>query len=202
MKILLTGFEPFGENTINPSQLLVESLPAQYQDISLVKSVLPVDHQQAPWVLKNLLQEHQPDAVLSFGLASGRVKIAIERLAVNLMDFSIADNSDAMVQNQPVIEQGPAAYFSTLPIYPMLAALNQAGIPAEFSLSAGAYLCNQVFYFLLHQIATQNLKARAGFVHLPALPEQTARSKKPIPSMSLELISKAAYLMITELVQN
>ncbi len=201
MKILVTGFTTFGEHVINPSQLLVESLPDQYQGNTLIKSILPVDHQQAPMMLINLLQEHQPDAVISFGLASGRAKIALERVALNLMDFSMADNSGVTIENKPIVEQGPAAYFSTLPIHAMLAAVNQAGIPAELSLTAGAYLCNQVFYFLMHKIASQNLKVQAGFVHLPALPEQAASSNKSIPTMSLENIRKAAYLMVAELTQ-
>lgn len=202
MNILLTGFEPFGVHAINPSQLLVESLPDQYQGITLTKSILPVDHQLTPKVLINLLRDHQPDAVISFGLASGRAKIAIERVAVNLMDFSIPDNTGATIENHPVVEQGPAAYFSSLPIHAMQSALNKAGIPAELSLTAGAYLCNQVFYLLMHQIAIQNLKAQAGFIHLPALPEQAASSKKTIPSMSLEHIRKAAFLIVAELDQD
>jgi len=201
MKILLTGFEPFGEHPINPSQLLIESLPDQYQDNTLKKSVLPVDHQLAPKTLIDLLDEHQPDAVISFGLASGRAKIAIERVAVNLMDFSIADNSGVTIKNRPVVDQGPAAYFSSLPITAMLAALNQAGIPAELSLTAGAYLCNQIFYLLMHLISSQNLKIQAGFIHLPALPLQAASSQKPMPSMSLDQLTQAAYLMLAELDQ-
>ncbi len=199
MKVLLTGFEPFGEHIVNPSQRLIESLPSEYQGNMLIKRILPVDHQQAPRMLIKLLIDHQPNAVISFGLASGRAKIAIERVAVNLMDFKIADNSGVTIDNQPIIEQGPAAYFSTLPIHGMLTTLNQAGIPVELSLTAGAYLCNQVFYLLMHQVASQNTKTQAGFIHLPALPEQAASSEKPIPSMSLDQIVTAATLLIAQL---
>jgi pyroglutamyl-peptidase len=201
MKILITGFETFGEYKLNPSQRLVQALPDQYAGTTLLKSILPVHHEQAPNRIINLLREHQPDAVITFGLAAGRAKISIERVAINLVDFSLADNAGVRIENQPVIEDGPAAYFSTLPILRMLEVLTQADIPAELSLTAGSYLCNLVFYILMHEIETHNLKTRAGFIHLPALPEQAASSKSSIPSMAMEHIHKAAHLLIAELGQ-
>lgn len=199
MKVLLTGFEPFGEHSINPSQLLVDSLPDQYQDLFLTKCILPVDHHQAPPMLFDAIHNHQPDTVISFGLAAGRAKITLERIAVNLLDFNIEDNSGTKIVNQPIVEQGPAAYFSSLPIHGMLAGLNQGGIPAELSLSAGAFLCNQVFYLLMHQVKSLNKPAQAGFIHLPALPEQASASNQPTPSMSIEHMKKAAYLILEKL---
>jgi len=199
MNILITGFEPFGEHEINPSQILVQSLPDQYQGCCLLKSTLPVHHELAPRRLINLLREHQPDAVIAFGLATGRAKISFERVAINLMDFTLADNAGVRIENQPVIEAGPAAYFSSLPIHTMLEALTHAGIPAELSLTAGSYLCNQVFYVLMHEIETHNLKTRAGFIHLPALPQQTAASNRSIPSMGLDQIYTTALLLVAEL---
>ena len=201
MKILITGFEPFGEHDINPSQMLLQALPDLYQGSTLLKSTLPVHHELAPRRLINLLREHQPDALIAFGLASGRAKISLERVAINLMDFSFADNAGVTIENQPVVVDGPAAYFSTLPIHTMLETLTHAGVPAELSLTAGSFLCNQVFYVLMHEIETHNLKTRAGFIHLPALPEQAASSKRSIPSMGMEHIHKAAHLLIAELGQ-
>ena len=199
MKVLLTGFEPFSEYTINPSQLLVDSLPDQYQDLFLTKCILPVDHHQAPPMLFDAIHNHQPDAVVSFGLASGRAKISLERIAVNLLDFSIEDNSGTKIENQPIVEQGPAAYFSSLPFHTMLAGLNQGGIPAELSLSAGAFLCNQVFYLLMHQVESLNKPIQAGFIHLPALPEQSAANNQPTPSMSMEHVKKVAFIILDNL---
>lgn len=196
MNILITGFERFDDHPLNPSQLLVHNLPDQYHDATLIKSILPVHHTQAPEKLLALFNSHQPDAVLAFGLAAGRAKISLERLAINLMDFAIADNAGVTISNQPIDSNGPAAYFSTLPLDQLLPALNAAGIPAEISLSAGAYLCNQVFYTLMHTIALQNTKIPAGFIHLPALPEQAAKSEKPIPSLPLDLMLRAAHLII------
>lgn len=202
MNILLTGFEPFGEHQINPSQLLIEALPNQYAGITLRKVILPVDHTRAPLELVHLLEEETPDSIVAFGLAAGRAKISLERVALNLMDFANPDNAGVTIKNQPIDENGPAAYFSTLPLLPMLSGLNKAGIPAELSLSAGAYLCNQVFYALMHTLASQNLSVPAGFIHLPALPEQSAQSKKSIPSMSLDQYTKAAYIIINVLSQD
>jgi pyroglutamyl-peptidase len=200
MKILLTGFEPFGKSTVNPSQKLMEALPDKtLNNVKLLKAVLPVDHQDAPEILLELRSLHHPDAVLLFGLASGRSKIAIERIAVNLLDFQIPDNTGTTLMDQPVIKNAPAAYFSTLPIRAMLSSLKNNGIPAELSLSAGTYLCNQVFFTLMHDIAHHPPAIPAGFIHLPALPEQAAESEKSVASMSLDQIIKAANNLITQL---
>jgi pyroglutamyl-peptidase len=199
MKILLTGFEPFGAYPINPSQLLIQALPDQYQGLTLLKEILPVHHQQGPEKILTLFRSHQPEAVIAFGLASGRAQISLERVALNLLDFSIADNAGVIVENQPIVPSGPAAYFSTLPLQAMQGALNAKGIPAEISLSAGAYLCNQIFYSLMHEIASQDLSTQAGFVHLPDLPEQAAQSSTPIASISLEVLIQAAHILVTQL---
>jgi pyroglutamyl-peptidase len=201
MKILITGFEPFHDHPLNPSQLLVEKLPDQYHGFRIIKGILPVHHALGPEKLIALLNDHQPDAVLSFGLAANRAKISLERVAINIMDFSIADNAGVTISNQPIDPNGPAAYFSSLPLDQLLKALIDAGIPAEISLSAGAYLCNQVFYTLMQLVALQNKNISAGFIHLPALPEQAAKSQKPIPSMPFELMIKAAHLIIDRLGQ-
>lgn len=202
MKILLTGFEPFGEHRLNPSQLLVDALPDQILGRSIYKGILPVHHQLGPQKLLELILQLQPDAVLSFGLAAGRAKISLERVALNLIDDATPDNAGVTIENQSIITDAPAAYFSTLPLYAMLSALITAGIPAELSLSAGTYLCNQVFYTLMHTVATHNLGIQAGFVHLPALPEQASTSQKPMPSLSLDICIKAAQILISQCNQN
>ena len=200
MKILITGFEPFGESRINPSQMLVQSLSEKgHSQAELVTAVLPVDQARAPEQLKALISTHQPDAILAFGLAAGRTKISLERVGLNLQDFRIPDNRGVTLSDQPIDPTGPAAYFSTLPLRAMLTALLKAGIPAELSLSAGAYLCNLVLYTTLHTLASAAPIIPAGFIHLPALPEQAAEMDKPVPSMHFQTMLDAARILIQEL---
>jgi pyroglutamyl-peptidase len=202
MKILLSGFEPFGEHTRNPSQDLVLRLPQVLDGgVTILKTILPVDHIQAPQILLEEIAKHQPHAVLSFGLASGRARIGLERVALNLKDFRIADNAGVIIQDQPIFEDGPTAYFSSLPLRKMHTALQSAGIPSEISLSAGAYLCNQIFYVMMHEIEQKNLPTRAGFIHLPALPEQAAKADNALPSLSMEIVIRATHILISQLHQ-
>jgi pyroglutamyl-peptidase len=198
MKILLTGFETFGDNPINASQRLVEALPNTLnENIHLQKLILPVDEKLAPEIVLQAINEGKPNGVMAFGLAAGRTDISIERVAINLMDFQIPDNTGASISNEAVVSNGPEAYFSTLPVRKMLNKLTNARIPASLSLSAGAFLCNQVFYSIMHEIDINKWGIPAGFIHLPTLPEGAAKNKKPIPSMSLDLMLEAAKIMIT-----
>jgi pyroglutamyl-peptidase len=202
MKILLTGFEPFGESPINPSQELLRCFPDfLLEDTQIEKAILPVDKAKAPADLLGHMHQTQPDAILSLGLAAGRPKISIERIAVNLMDFRMADNAGVKVTDQPIIPGGPAAFFSTLPVRAMHKALQENEIPGELSLTAGAYLCNQIFYTMLHEIAVNDLDIRAGFIHLPALPVQAAVSDKALPSMSLQTQLDALEILLSVLFQ-
>jgi pyroglutamyl-peptidase len=200
MKILLSGFEPFGGETINPSQKILETLPDQMLgNVSLVKVLLPVDRTKAPEMLLSTIGQSDPDAVLSLGLAHGRSVISLERVAINLLDFRIADNAGSTVKDQPIFPSGPTAYFSSLPLAALQKALAENGIPSKISLSAGAFLCNQVFYTLMHQRHQQNLSMPAGFIHLPALPEQAASGGKEIPTMSLQTQLQALHVLISVL---
>ena len=202
MKILISGFEPFGEHKINPSQKLVEAMiDENCPGISLGGVILPVDTIAAPGILLQHLHREQPDAVLSFGLASGRAKISLERVAVNIMDFQQPDNKGITRSDTAVIENGPTAYFSTLPLRKIFSALKQAGIPVELSLTAGSYLCNQIFYTLMHEVSSQNHQISAGFIHLPALPEQAAQSKQSLPSLNFTQVLQSADIIINTLQQ-
>lgn len=195
MRLLLTGFEPFNNSPINPSQQVVQYL-AEYspEGIEVLTAILPVEHRRGPAELLCAIEHYQPQAVICLGEAGGRACISLERVAVNLVDDQIADNAGEQWVDQPVVPGGPAAYFVTLPVKPMLQAILAAGVPAELSLSAGAYLCNQVAYILLHTLTIHNLYdlIPAGFIHLPKLPEQTASQKlsnpcsNSLPTMSLE----------------
>jgi pyroglutamyl-peptidase len=189
MKLLLTGFEPFGGSAVNPSEQAVRALAHEkLPRIQLRTAILPVDRVRGPAALIRAMKKYRPAAVLCLGEASSRMAISIERVAVNLMDYRIADNSGRQVHDEPIVPDGPAAYFVTLPVRAMLEAAQAVNVPAELSLSAGAFLCNQVLYAALHHIEANQLEARAGFVHLPQLPRQVAIQDRLIPSMSLDTI--------------
>lgn len=184
MNILLTGFEPFGGDSINPSWEVARALRGEVIAGATVQACcLPTTFAGAPAALERALAASRPSLVIALGLASGRAEISLERVAVNLIDARIPDNAGERPQDVPVDPQGPAAYFSTLPLKAMRNALRAAGHPAGLSLSAGAFVCNQVFYALQHRLAGQGV--RSGFIHVPALPEQAARAQPAVPSMGL-----------------
>ena len=197
MRILLTGFEPFGGNAINSSEQVVLALRGQrLSGIELHTAILPVDYERGPSALLQVVETVQPDVVLCLGEARGRMRISIERVAINLLDFRLADNRGHQIVDAPVVAGGPAAYFATLPVRAMLHALVAEDIPAELSLSAGAFLCNQVAYVLLRHISERRRPYRAGFIHLPVTPEQAAREPAPVASMSLETMRHGLQVVI------
>ena len=197
MKILLTGFEPFGGSESNPSGRVARSMEGiSIAGIDSHSRILPVDRVHAADALLQALEEVKPDAVLCLGEAPRRPVISIERVAINLLDYPIKDNLGEQVRDIPIRADGPAAYFVTLPVRPILERLTSAGIPAELSLSAGAFLCNQVLYVLLDHLAQQEKAIPAGFMHLPSLPEQVINKSPQSPSMALETSLKAVQLVI------
>ncbi len=184
MNILLTGFEPFGGEVINPSWEVARSLHGQVIAGATVHArCLPTTFGGAPRALAEAMAVVRPGLVVALGLASGCSEISIERVAVNLIDARIADNAGERPRDLPVRTDAPAAYFSTLPLKAMRNALRAAGHPAGLSLTAGAFVCNQVFFELQHQLAGRGIPS--GFIHLPALPEQAARVQPTVPSMGL-----------------
>ena len=186
--ILVTGFEPFGEQEINPSWLCVSALPETLCGVRVERRLLPVDWARGPAALRAALDELRPAAVLCVGQAGGRAELSLERVAVNLRGG--ADNLGIAHNEAPVAEGGPAAYFSTLPCGAMLDALRAEHIPAAFSYTAGIYLCNCVMYTALHAAAHALPGLKAGFLHVPFLPEQTADK----PSMSREIMARGVLL--------
>lgn len=197
MNILISGFEPFGPHALNPSAEVVQCLKNIPLDgIKLSTVLLPVDTQIAVGVLMEAVQREQPQAVLCLGEAARRSAVSIERVGLNLLDFNMPDNRGNQLRDQPVRRGGPVAYFSTLPVRLIHESLLREGIPAELSVTAGTYLCNQVLYALLDSIAVQDLPIQAGFIHLPSLPEAVAADCSPIPSMSLETSVKAVRLAL------
>jgi pyroglutamyl-peptidase len=195
----LTGFEPFADYSSNPSAELIEVMatcPVEGWEVRT--ALLPVDTESVAPALESALREAQPHVVLSFGLAAGRCVLSLERVALNLLHFTIPDNQGVQRREQAVVSGGPAAYFSTLPLQKMSEALQASGIPVEISLSAGTYLCNQAFYLLMHRAQAFRLH-RAGFVHLPATPQLAASVGKPIPSMSLETMVQGVKVLTSVL---
>jgi len=170
--ILLTGFEPFGGDTVNPSWLVAQALHGEVIGGAHVEALcLPCVFGQVLTVLQAALQQHRPRLVLALGLAAVRLEMSVERVALNVDDARIADNAGAQPIDEPVFAGGPAAYFSTLPIKAIVAALQQAGLPAAVSQTAGTFVCNHVFYGLMHQLhqLRRHRTVRAGFMHVPPL---------------------------------
>lgn len=184
MRVLLTGFEPFGGSTINPSAEATQLLRRrQIPGIELITLQLPVVGGRAVREILGAIGAARPDAVVSLGESGLASAITVERLAVNLRDYRIADNAGGQVADEPVVPGGPAAYFATLPVRAMQSAMHAEGIPAELSMSAGTFLCNEVMYAVLHHAATERLPMFAGFLHLPQLPEQAVASGRGRASM-------------------
>lgn len=182
-RVLLTGFDAFGGATVNPSWLAVQALHGrQVRGHAVVAAQLPTVFGDALRALHALLARHRPALVICVGQAGGRSAISLERVAINLDDAPLPDNAGAQPIDAPVVPGAPAAHFSGLPIKAMLGALQREGLPAELSPSAGSFVCNHVFYGLMHAIATRpELRhTRGGFVHVPWLPEQGT------PSMALD----------------
>lgn len=181
--VLLTGFDAFGGEAINPSWLVAQALQGKIlQGHLVVAAQLPTEFAASGKRLSDLLRKHQPTLVFCLGLAGGRACLSLERIAINIQDARIADNIGAQPIDVPAVESGPAAYFSTLPIKAMLQALTAANIPAEVSQTAGTFVCNHVFYELMHVLKKQSTitDARGGFVHVPYLQGQG------LPCMTLE----------------
>jgi pyroglutamyl-peptidase len=200
VRILVTGFEPFGGQSLNPSWEVARALHGWTLEGAQITSVqLPCVFAQALPALQQALAQHRPDIVLALGQAEGRCDFSVERVAINVMDARIADNAGAQPIDVPVIAGGPAAYFSTLPIKSLVAGLKAAGFPASVSQTAGTFVCNQVFYALQHTLA--GLGVHSGFVHLPLLPEQAAHWKGPsLPSWPASLQIAAAQQALALLV--
>ncbi|WP_427913302.1 pyroglutamyl-peptidase I [Ramlibacter sp. MMS24-I3-19] len=181
-RILVTGFDPFGGQPINPSWVAVQALHGRELDgHRIVSAQLPTAFGRSLHVLQELLGQHRPALVVCTGQAGGRAAISLERVAINVNDARIPDNTGAQPIDTPVMPGGPAAYFTGLPIKAMLAAMLAAGIRAEVSQTAGTFVCNHVFYGLMHTLADPRWAGtRGGLVHVPWLPQQGA------PSMTLE----------------
>jgi pyroglutamyl-peptidase len=195
--VLLTGFEPFNGATINPAWEAVRSLEGWQGDSFQVEvRQLPCVFGDAIEDLTALIDELHPDVVIAVGQAGGRPDISVERVAINVDDASILDNGGQQPVDTAIAADGPAAYFSTLPIKAIVHALRARGLVAGVSQTAGTFVCNHVFYGLMHHAATQPQPIKAGFIHVPFLPEQAAARPDAPPSMALEDIIAGVKLAV------
>jgi pyroglutamyl-peptidase len=196
-RILVSGFEPFGSESVNPSQALVEALrEMDFDDVDLHTLILPVVRGAADEQLLAAIDKLLPSYVLMFGEAGGRTAMTPERVAINIDDYRIADNAGHQPRGEPVVAGAPVGYFSTLPIDSMVTAMNAADSPAAVSNSAGTFLCNRVFFRVMHHIIGGAHTTRAGFVHLPYLAEQIQGKPRNTPSIQLGQVVNGAQQII------
>ena len=195
MKILVSGFDPFGGETINPSIEAVKRLPDSINGVEIIKLEIPTVIGKSIDVLTQAVEKHLPDVVLSVGQAGGRSDITLERIAINIDDCRIKDNEGNQPIDEPIVRDGPDAYFLTLPIKSIVSNLQSQGIPASVSNSAGTFICNHVAYGMAHLAKTKYPNMKTGFIHIPFIPEQVL-NKSNMPSLSLDRIIKALEMVI------
>lgn len=191
MKILITGFEPFGGESVNPAYEAVKLLPDMAGDIQIVKMEIPTVFGEVGKVVETGILQHQPDAVICVGQAGRRADIGVERVAINLAEASIPDNAGNQPMDVKVQEDGDTAYFATIPVKAMVKNIKDHGIPASISYTAGTYVCNSVMYDLLYLIDRKYPSIRGGFIHVPYATEQGVGKPVGTATMELSTISKA-----------
>lgn len=191
MRFLITGFMPFDGQTVNPSWQAVCRMK-DIGGVEMIRRELPVEYFTARDMLNALIEEFRPDCVLCTGQAGGRAKVSIERVAINLCEASIPDEAGVLLKDTPIVPGGENAYFATYPHQAMLEALQAAEIPAAYSFTAGAYICNHVMYTALETARAKYPRMQAGFIHLPYLPEQTTDQ----PSMPLDQQTRALEVIV------
>ena len=185
MKLLLTGFEPFAGDTVNPALEAVKALPERIGSVQIVKLAVPTVFRESIDLVTQAIAHIHPDAVLCVGQAGGRAQITPERVAINLDDAPVPDNKGSQPVDTPISPDGDSAYFATLPIKAMVRAIREAGIPAAVSNTAGTYVCNHLMYGVLYTLAKKHPGVKGGFVHVPFLPEQASLRSPPAPSLTM-----------------
>jgi len=201
MKVLVTGFEPFGGEPVNPALEAVKKLESNIAGAEVVKAELPTVFKKSIEKLEELIEREKPDITLCIGQAGGRFDITIERVAINMDDARIPDNEGNQPIDEPIYEDGENAYFAKLPIKAMVKEIRDNKIPASVSNTAGTFVCNHIMYGLLYLIDKKYPNIKGGFIHVPFIPEQVV-NKRNTPSMSLEDITKGLTLAIKAAVEN
>ena len=202
MKILVTAFDPFGGERINPALEAVKLMRDQIEGAEIVKLEIPTVFHKSIEKVKAAILSENPDVVLSIGQAGGRFEVTPERVAINVDDARIPDNEGNQPLNQPIFEDGEPAYFATLPVKAIVEAIQAEGLPASLSNSAGTFVCNHIMYGVLYHISKMGKPIRAGFIHVPFTPEQVAKRPTPAPSLSAVDICRALEAAVAAIVRN
>lgn len=189
MKLLLTAFDPFGGERINPAQEAVKLVSEQVGNVQIIKHDVPTVFGKSVEVVTDIIAQHHPDAVLCIGQAGGRAGLTPERVAINLDDAPIPDNAGNQPVDTAIFADGQNAYFSTLPVKAMAAAIRDAGLPAYISYTAGTFVCNHLMYGVLYTLEKLYPGVRGGFMHVPLIPSQVNGAKR-VPSMPVKDIAK------------
>ena len=200
MKILVSGFDPFGGEKVNPAIESVKKLPDTILGAEIIKLEIPTVIGKSIQKIEEAIELHKPDVVISVGQAGGRTDITVERVGVNVDDCRIPDNEGNQPIDEKIVEDGPDAYFVTLPIKAMVEHIQKKGVPASVSNTAGTFICNHVTYGVRHLAETKYPEMRTGFIHIPFLPQQVL-DKKGMPSMELDVIVKGLVAAIEAVIQ-
>ena len=201
MKILVTGFDPFGGEPINPAIESVKRLPDNIAGAEIIKLEIPTVRKKSLEKKEEAINKHNPDVILSIGQAGGRFDISIERVGINLDDFRIPDNEGNQTIDEPIFPDGENAYFVKLPVKAMVQNVQKNNIPASVSYTAGTFVCNHVLYGVMYLIEKKYKGKKSGFIHIPFLPEQVV-DKRNTPSMELSTIVKGLTAAIEAIVKN
>ena len=201
MKILVTGFDPFGGEPINPAIESVKRLPDNIAGAEIIKLEIPTVRKKSLEKIEKAINEHNPDIILSIGQAGGRFDISIERVGINLDDFRIPDNEGNQIIDEPVFPDGENSYFVKLPVKAMVQNVQKNNIPASVSYTAGTFVCNHVLYGVMYLIEKKYKGKKSGFIHIPFLPQQVV-DKRNMPSMELDTIVKGLTAAIEAIVKN
>ncbi len=201
MKILVTGFDPFGGEPINPAIESVKRLPDNIAGAEIIKLEIPTVRKKSLEKIEKAINEHNPDIILSIGQAGGRFDISIERVGINLDDFRIPDNEGNQIIDEPIFPDGENSYFVKLPVKAMVQNVQKNNIPASVSYTAGTFVCNHVLYGVLYLIEKKYKGKKSGFIHIPFLPQQVV-DKRNMPSMELNTIVKGLTAAIEAIVKN
>ena len=201
MKILVTGFDPFGGEPINPAIESVKRLPDNIEGAEIIKLEIPTVRKKSLEKIEKAINEHNPDVILSIGQAGGRFDISIERIGINLDDFRIPDNEGNQIIDEPIFPDGENSYFVKLPVKAMVQNVQKNNIPASVSYTAGTFVCNHVLYGVLYLIEKKYKGKKSGFIHIPFLPQQVV-DKRNMPSMELNTIVKGLTAAIEAIVKN
>ena len=202
MKILVTGFDPFGGEKTNPAYEAIKLLPNKIGNSEIIKIQIPTVFSKNPVVVEEAILKHKPDVVLSIGQAGGRYDISVELVAINLVEARIPDNEGEQPFDKKLKEDGENAYFASIPVKGIVKNIRDHGIPASVSYTAGTFVCNSIMYEVLYMTHNKYKNIKAGFIHVPFSPDQVIEKSKTTPSMSLETMAKAIEYALLAIIED